>query len=368
MDEYQQAAHCAILHADAPESARPGIGKALRVRTNSVRCNAMSLPCKLRSALLSTLAAALAGCAPAPGFTTRQPESVAVGGAAIAVIGDLQQTPGFVRMLRRREDTSEDQLRLIADLDARVEGLAALVIVGDLVYSGRSRRDWLHFDELMTPIAGRVPILPAIGNHDYPCYLIELCRTGRLSRGMQARFPWLSPGKPYLVAADDVVMMFLDSESRLDEQSEWLRRQLEMAARRFRAALVFYHRPGLSSSLEKTAQGNPEIAQTVVPALSNAPLPTIVFNGHIHGFEHFLVGKTHFVTTAGGGGPRVAMPAAPETGLYSGPQCLQLNGNTLRPFNYVLVRRRADSLAVEVRGFCRGDDSVRDLYRFDLDF
>jgi len=306
------------------------------------------------------------GCALNPQFTTAHIDSIVVGDRPIAVIGDLQQTGSLARFVRRRENTSADQLRLLADLHARAGQLAALVVVGDLVYSGRSRRHWQHLDSLIAPIADRVPVLPAIGNHDYPCWFVELCRTDKLSRAMQARFPWLVPGEPYAVVADDVVMFFLDSESRLVEQGEWLRRKLDAAAQRFRAALVFYHRPALSNSVERTAQGNPEVERVILPVLRDAPLPTVTFNGHIHGFEHFLVGTANFVTTAGGGGPRVAMPSGSRADLYSGPQCVQPSGKTLRPFNYVLLHRNPGALTVEVRGFCRGDEAVRTLYSFDV--
>jgi len=326
----------------------------------------MTVPKTLCSASLLPVITLAWGCALNPQFTTTPIDSIVVGDKAIAVIGDLQQTGSLARLVRRRENTSADQIRLLADLNARAGQLAALVVVGDLVYSGRSRRHWQHFDSLVTPIADSVPVLPAIGNHDYPCWFVELCRTDKLSRGMQARFPWLAPGEPYDVAADDVLMLFLDSESRLVEQSVWLRRQLETAARRFRAALVFYHRPALSNSIERTVQGNPEVERVILPVLRDAPLPTVAFNGHIHGFEHFLVGTANFVTTAGGGGPRVAMPSGSRADLYSGPQCVQPKGKTLRPFNYVLLHRKPEGLTVEVRGFCRGDESVRTLYSFEV--
>jgi hypothetical protein len=315
--------------------------------------------------LLFTLALAaswlVAGCAQTPAFRAALPNEIDKGGKAIAIIGDLQQTSGFVRALRRREDNAQAQQRLISDLHSHSDDLAALVIVGDLVYTARSHKDWQHFDSLIMPFAERMPILPAIGNHDYPCFLVQLCRSGKASRGMAERFPWISPGQPFSTSAGRIRLLFLDSESRLEPQGEWLRRQLADAAERFAAALVFYHRPAFSNSIDRGAVGNEDVQRFIVPVLNASPLPTIAFSGHIHGYEHIVRDGIHHFTTAGGGGPRGPMPAGPRADAYRGPDCVSETGEVLRPFNYLLLRETEQSLRIEVRGFCRGDPAVRVL-------
>lgn len=320
-----------------------------------------------RTIFLAIIAMASA-CGSLPGFQASLPDRIAVEGKSIVVIGDLQQTSGVVRFLRGREDTAAQQDRLLADLESHIETLAALVIVGDLVFSARSQRDWEHFDELIEPFAARMPILPAIGNHDYPCYLVRLCRTANLATGMQQRFPWFEPGQPYAVPADELLLLFLDSESELDAQSAWLASQLESAAEKFSAALVFFHRPPYSNSIERSAKGDPDVQRFVVPVLHDSPVPTVVVNGHIHGFEHLEFDGVHFITTAGGGGPRVAMPKTGSADLYRGPECeLPESASVVRPFNYLIVTPLPGRLSIEVRGFCTDNEPVRSLDFFTIE-
>jgi hypothetical protein len=303
-----------------------------------------------------------AGCAHEPAFQVQRPAAVALDGRAIAVIGDLQQTSGIARFVRRRENNAEAQQRLIADLQSHVDGIGALVIVGDLVFSARSSRDWTHFDSLIAPIADRVPVLPAIGNHDYPCYLVEFCRTSVISGGMQDRFPWFAPGEPYAVESGNLKLLFLDSESALDEQARWLGEQLAAANGHFAAALVFFHRPAYTDSIDRGAEGNPEVQEHLVPVLQAAPLPVVVFSGHVHGLEYIVRDGVPYVTTGGGGGPRGPMGERSAFDNYDGPECRQPDGETvLRPFNYLLLDESADRLLITIRGFCKGDVAVSEL-------
>ncbi len=339
------------------DSAHDGV----RARTCSELFTRLYYRAAVAMRLLLTIASSwlIAGCAQAPAFRASLPSEIDQRDKAIAIIGDLQQTSGFVRAVRRREDNAQAQQRLISDLQRHADQLAALVIVGDLVYTARSKRDWAHFDSLIAPFAERMPILPAIGNHDYPCFLVQLCRNGRLAHGMAERFPWISPGQPFSTSAGRIRLLFLDSESQLETQSAWLRRQLEDAAGQFRAALVFYHRPAFSNSIDRGADGNEAVQRYVVPILNESPLPTIAISGHIHGFEHFIRDGVHHITTAGGGGPRGPMPTGPRADAYRGPDCISEAGEVLRPFNYLLLRETAQAVHIEVRGFCGGDSDVR---------
>jgi hypothetical protein len=207
-----------------------------------------------------------------------------------------------------------------------------------------------------------MPILPAIGNHDYPCFMIEICNESKVSVGMLERFPWFSPGQPYAVTSGRLLLLFLDSESQLDSQSEWLNNRLAEAAGDYSAALVFFHRPAFSNSIDRGATGNPAVQQFIVPRLEAAKLPVVAFSGHIHGFEYIVRENVHYLTTAGGGGPRGPMAEERPFDRYAGRDCPQPNGDrVLRPFNYLLLRERPELLTIEVRGFCRGDGAVSRL-------
>lgn len=303
----------------------------------------------------------LAACAHEPAFRAELPTEFDSEGKAIAIIGDLQQTNALVRVVRRRENNRVEQRQLIDDLAARVDELGALVIVGDLVYTARSGRHWRNFDALVRPFTGSMPILPAIGNHDYPCFLVQFCRKSRISNGMLERFPWFEPGQPYAVESGGLLLLFLDSESQLEGQGDWLADRLEDAAEKYRAALVFFHRPAFTNSTDYGADPNLEIQRHIVPRLERASLPVVAFSGHVHGFEYLVRDGVHYVTTAGGGGPRGPMADERPFDRYRGPDCPQPDSDAVfRPFNYVLLREDDAQLTIDVRGFCRGDD-VGDL-------
>jgi len=311
--------------------------------------------------------ALLGGCAHEPAFRAELPESLDLDGKAIAIIGDLQQTSGVARFLRGREDNAQAQQELIADLKARIDEIGALIIVGDLVFSGRSSHDWAHFDSLIADVAARVPVLAAVGNHDYPCWLVELCRDTAISKGMVARFPWLEPGQPYAVESGDLELLFLDTETGFEAQGSWLEAELGRAADRNAAALVFFHRPAYTNSIDQRAVGSAEVQEFFVPALRAATTPVIVFNGHVHGLEYIVRDGVHYVTTAGGGGPRGPLAEQKPEDRYRGPDCERAEqGDVVRPFNYVLLRESPTGIEVAIRGFCGAGESVRELDRIEV--
>jgi hypothetical protein len=169
------------------------------------------------------------------------------------------------------------------------------------------------------------------------------------------------------VDAGALRLLFLDSESAIREQAEWLRTELESAVGRYAAALVFFHRPAWSNSIDRGAKGHPEIQQFVTPALRDAALPVAVFSGHIHGYEHIVRDGVPYITTAGGGGPRGPLADERPGDVYRGPDCPQPKGKPpLRPFNYLLLRTEPEQIVIDVRGFCRDDAEVRTLDRIEI--
>lgn len=303
----------------------------------------------------------VAACAHEPAFRAELPTDIPREGKAIAVIGDLQQTSGIARFVRRRENNAKAREQLIDDLASRSDEFAALVIVGDLVFSARSARHWDGFDAHIAQFATAMPVLPAIGNHDYPCYFVELCRTSVIARGMQERFPWFVPGEPYAVASDELLLLFLDTELVLEAQGDWLETELEQAVGHFAAALVFFHRPAWTNSVDRGAVGDADVQRFIVPRLRAADLPVLAVSGHVHGLEYIVRDGVPYLTTGGGGGPRGPMAAETPFDEYRGPDCPQANGDDFRPLNYVLIHHDDANLRLEIRGLCHGDESVRSL-------
>lgn len=321
----------------------------------------MPRPAFLLAALL------LAACAHEPAFRAALPERLDLDGRSIAVIGDLQLTSGVARFVRGREDNEAAQRILMDDLLYRIDDIGALVIVGDLVFSGRSPRDWEHLDSLVADVAARVPVLVAVGNHDYPCWLVVLCRDSAISKGMLARFPWLEPGQPYAIGSDSLELLFLDTESRFEAQAEWLRAELDRVAGQGATALVFFHRPAYTNSIDRGAIASPEVQDYFVPVLRAAANPPIVVSGHLHGLEYLVRDGIHYLTTAGGGGPRGPLAEQKPDDRYRGPDCArEKQGDFVRPLNYLLLKESPAGLDIEIRGFCGNGDSVREIDRIEL--
>jgi hypothetical protein len=311
----------------------------------------------LRNILLY-ICALLAGCVPlqpSATFPERLPAALE-GGRVLAVVGDLQMTSWFVRTLMRRESNRREQALLVRDLHRHADGAAALVVLGDLVYNARSRRDWAHLDTLLQPIAANVPILPVMGNHDYNCWLVHLCSQRVVPENVRLRFPWLAPGEPHWLPFGNLALVFLDSETALAAQGRWLSERLGEFESSFEGLVVFAHRPPYTDS---TAQGlAPDLAMQahIVPLLKRTTLRPLLVSGHAHGYEHLVVDGVHFVVSGGGGGPRSPLHASRPADRYTGRNCRSSpSGQVWRPFNYLLLDADANRLRIEVRGLCKAE-------------
>lgn len=323
----------------------------------------------VRALATVALVAMLGGCItlpPASRYPTAPPSEIPANGV-VAVLGDLQMTSWLVRAATRAEHNLDAQARLLTDLAAQRETLDGLVLLGDLVYNAASRRDWAHFDMLLLPFVERVPVLPALGNHDYYCLFMHLCTQRVVPRNVRLRFPWLVAGQAYWVSYGTAALVFLDSETRIADQGRWLAAALDEIEPAHDALVVFTHRPPYTVS---TARGlEPELAlrTALADALAQTPLVSVVVSGHAHGYEHALVDGRHYIVSGGGGGPR--SPLAPERpdDVYAGRDCAELpSGHVLRPFNYLLLHARRGSLEITVRGFCSDDATVDVLERFTI--
>jgi UDP-2,3-diacylglucosamine pyrophosphatase LpxH len=322
-----------------------------------------------RIALIASAACAAAACAtrpPVDAFPVALPERVSAA-QPLAVIGDLQMTSKFVRWAMQRESSEFAQQFLVTDLQRRANEIAALVITGDLVFAAHSRSDWKRFDSLVAPLAQSVPVLPAIGNHDYYCVFVQKCMHHVVPKSFRLRFPWFAPGQPYAVAYGDVILAFLDSETDLEAQGAWLERRMQEWAPTYAAVVIFLHRAPFTDSVTRGSVPDAAVQTHVVARLAGARPPPVVISGHIHGYEHLLVDGIHYVITGGGGGPRVLLGADRPNDVYRGPECQRDElGQVSRPYNYLLLERRATGIEVTVRGFCAEADGVTVLEEFEI--
>ncbi|MGE5277185.1 MAG: metallophosphoesterase family protein [Acidobacteriota bacterium] len=259
-----------------------------------------------------------------------------------AVVGDLQRTS---RAEIWRESNGGERERIVRQVAS--ERPDFLVLLGDLVFRGSSRRDWRQFDALMAPIreAG-IPILPILGNHEY-----WISRRGALANYF-ASFPHLTGRGWYSAAYGPLGLIFLDSNRRFlsalrwREQVAWYERELEEFEddRARKGVLVFVHHPPYTNSTVTSDEAH--VQREFVPAFQRASKTLAMLSGHVHSYERFArAGKT-FLVAGGGGGPRVRLATDRRRrhadDLFCGPP--------LRHFHFLLLALSQEGVEVEARG------------------
>jgi len=183
---------------------------------------------------------------------------------------------------------------------------AFISIGGDISYNGQNVNDWKVWDdETAVWRANKIPIYPALGNHD-------LRGTEKVALGNYfARFPELKESRYYSVRAANTLLLVLDSS--LDEmagtQGEWLRQKLDSIPGDVDFVFLVLHHPPYTSSSNAQEYGgghsarSPEMMLGKMLEARQAKMRAriVVFSGHVHNYErHEHGGVTYFVTGGGG--------------------------------------------------------------------
>lgn len=197
------------------------------------------------------------------------------------VYGDTRSNPDVERRL----------------VDEMVREEAAFAIhTGDLVPKGSDEAAWLSFFRNEAPLLRSTPVYLAVGNHELwndavgahvQRYFVPP-EDGRARRYYSFRFA----GARFIV---------LDGNGRLDEQTAWLERTLEAAAREgVGHVFVAVHQPPLSVGSHCGAA--PKQADWI--ALFERHRVRAVFGGHDHAYERLeRLGVRYFVSGGGGAHP-----------------------------------------------------------------
>lgn len=215
-------------------------------------------------------------------FTTSSPEMRSF---SFLVYGDTQ--------------TNQDRNKLVSDTMARDNANAALVIhTGDLVESPTIGR-FKDFFSAIGNLALSHPYLCVIGNHEKgsPRYY-EFCPlpTG----GGKSNEEWWSfdYGGVHFVGIDTNTFKGADAIDLMREQIEWVRSDLQFSKATFK--VVFFHHPIYSSTWNGGV--NEPLRQEWEQIFVDNGVD-VVFNGHMHCYEHFFMKGIHHVVSGGGGGP-----------------------------------------------------------------
>jgi predicted phosphodiesterase len=278
----------------------------------------------------------------------------------IAVLGDTQRTMSLERRLLWREQNDAERAALVAAIGSDRPDL--LVHLGDLVAKGSSVRDWQYFDQVMKPVqeAG-IAVLPIMGNHDY------WGSASLVRRNFSSRFSHAFQGQGYSRRYQGFLLVLLDSNrgkmsnEQWHQQEVWFARQLANAEidPAIAGVLVFCHHPPFTNS--RITGDEWDVQHTFVSGFSTVKKTLMMISGHAHAYERFKKNGKVFLVAGGGGGPRVPLlnnDIARHQDLFDAP--------SPRPFHYLLLRLAEGSIAIEVKGFDKGENQVRVIDRFTL--
>ena len=196
---------------------------------------------------------------------------------------------------------------LVAAIDK--ENPEFISIGGDIVYNGEDANDWQVWDsETAVWRAHKIPIYPALGNHDLK---------GNLQTALGnyfARFPEIRESRFYSVSMGNSLMLVLDSS--LSEvsgpQGDWLHSLLDHLSPSLDFVFLIFHHPPYTSSSDEKVFGGGHSARSTEQALArdleerqqHSHARFVVFSGHVHNYErHEHGGITYFVTGGGGAHP-----------------------------------------------------------------
>ena len=278
----------------------------------------------------------------------------------LAIIGDMQRTMGYQRLLGRERDNDAQRRALLRDIEQRDVG--CIVLAGDLVTFGDSARDWAYFDDVMAGVRGRdVPTLPVLGNHDY--FVFRRCALPHLHK----RFPRLASATWYVERLGPLALVIIDSNrgplgrALWESQRAWLAEQVATldAAPDVRGVLFFGHHPPFTNSWEVGPHA--PTRRDLLPIFHDTHKSLAYVSGHCHAYERFQDRGKTFLVTGGGGGPRQPL----RRGMFA-RSVDAYPGGVIRPFHYLSLEVTDRGIDVEVRGLDKGECGLRTIERFGL--
>jgi hypothetical protein len=184
------------------------------------------------------------------------------------------------------------------------EGPQALMLTGDMPFTGASAADWQEFqNETAGWRAGHILQLPAIGNHEV---------RGGEEPGIAnylKNFPGIEGHRYYSALMGSVEVISLDCTSPgspAGAQAQWFAAQLDHLPRQVEFLFLLYHFPWMADRQSQLFVNLPSKDALVLRGILEERLNRIrarvvVFNGHIHNYERFERKGVEYVITGGGG-------------------------------------------------------------------
>ena len=195
----------------------------------------------------------------------------------------------------------------------------ALLLTGDMPYTGASSADWKVFqNETASWRANQVLELPSTGNHEV---------RGGYSAGIAnflANFPSIQQHRYYSALLGSVEVISLDctqSAAASSAQGRWFAAQLDHVPAQVEFVLIEYHMPWMADRQSQIFVGIPgreaiELRGLLEARLGKIRAKVVVFNGHIHNYERFERNGVEYVITGGGGAEPYPVLLRGEADLY----------------------------------------------------
>ena len=165
---------------------------------------------------------------------------------------------------------------------------------GDLVEIGSAIPLWETFFEIERELMARVPLFPALGNHEgsHPHYFDLFYLPGN------ERWYAFDCGNARFVCLEVDGFVDFDPQS---EQYAWLEETLSANTQPW--LFIYFHIPPYSSVQDSLED---DVRRALIPLFEQYGVD-VVFNGHKHNYERNEVNGVTYVVTAGGGAPLYAM-------------------------------------------------------------
>jgi Calcineurin-like phosphoesterase len=180
----------------------------------------------------------------------------------------------------------------------------ALLLTGDMPYTGSDPADWKIFQDETRPWRDQhIVELPATGNHE-----IRGDRVKGINNYL-ANFPAIEKHRYYSALLGSVEVISLDctmASTPSSAQGRWFAAQLRHVPPQVEFLLIIHHMPWMADRQSQIFVGLPTpqtltLRNILEERLDSIRAKVIVFNGHIHNYERFERRGVEYVITGGGG-------------------------------------------------------------------
>jgi hypothetical protein len=259
-----------------------------------------------------------------------------------ALISDIQKVSIVEKLLFFREENQEAQKAIWSSLKSEV--IDFLILNGDLVFDGSSNEEWTSFHNNLNTLP-KVPIYANPGNHD-----LGMRPQEKTYRQFYERFGLYPENSWYQVSHKNLLLIFINTNYMTLEmrssQNDWLSKTLTLADLdgAVSSVLVFTHHPPMTNAL--LISESKYSKNEILPLFLSAKKTKVLFSGHVHANEHFIMNNKHIIT-CGGIGPRIILK---KNQRYHNLITEKDRGN----FSYVIFQVEDHNFTIELKDVFSG--------------